>query len=590
MANPWDIDWSAQPAPAPPPPANPWEANWSGGTPSAPGPTWGATGLDMLKQVPGSAVDAVAGAGGAYHDLTNLAASGLKAAGDRLGIGAPDPAVQAKLDELAARTKGDTKATIPDFSNFASLDALPGSSQIQSAIEGVTGKPPDPTTTGGAYARTTLPMVASAATGGGASAREFAANLVKWGVIPGVASEAAGQATAGGPLEGPARLAASLAAPVIGGRVATLLPNRNASHARDIAALDPYVTSTAGQATDSETMRTLESVLGSSKINAQQGKQFTQEAFRRVGMDVPDGMEPGQGGTVDRMLTDAGARYDDIAARNTFNLDQQGAQNLNAIGRTFVPPGPHTPDTQHAIAGTLTRVHDLLQAGSGTISGPEYLTLRSNIRAAARGANPQLAEGLNNIVDAMDGAFERGIPTNSPDAGALPAANRNYRNALVLEEAASRAGTDTGKGIITPGNLASAAKAVYGKRTYLRGQDDFSDLANPAVASLARIPDSGTSKRAAVLTALGTVGGGVGYALGRRYNDTSDGNDSPIAGLLLGEGGGTGLAVAALARPLLMNRLSQMYLKNQAMTHTPGLLSLPSVLTAEQGSKGLLSP
>lgn len=564
------------------PVAPPGGDDWA---PVAQPPTWAQSGMDAVKQLPGIAMDTASGIGGAYTDLSNLASTGVIKGLHALGVPGtetPDAATVQKLKELFTAGPHTLPSDVP---------APPGSQQIQSAIEGVTGAPPDPTTQTGKYTRTIGDFMGGAAAGDG----PLIARLIKWGVLPGAATEGAGQladaAGASPGTKGAVQLAASLAAPVVGGRAITLLPNKSASHAADIAALTgDGVRSTAGQAVDSDTMRTIESVLASSKINEQQGKQITRAAFQRVGMDVPDGMQRGSGGTIDRLMTDAGSAYDGIAARNSFRLDGQGATELNGINTKYAYPGPYTPDTTNAITGTLTRVRDLLQAGvPGKIDGPDYIALRSNIRAAARNADPQRAEGLNDIVNAMDSAFERNLPANSPDAGALPAANQRYRDALVLQHAAAAAGTDTGKGILTPGNIAAAAKAVYGKGQYVRGQDNFSDLAGPAVASLAKIPDSGTAKRAAVIAGLGTVGGAAGYALGSKYS-TDQGNDSPIGGLLLGESGGTGLLAAALARPLLMNRLSQAYLKNQAMTHTPGLFSLPAALTAEQGSKGLLSP
>lgn len=541
-----------------------------------PAPTWGDVGRDSVKGVVKGLAQGVAAIPGQMGDIPDLIGS----AGDALAV---------KLGMDPAKIAAD-RAKV----NASPLNVLPTTQNIADAT-GVSSLP-DATTGIGKTVQNVAGFIPGALTPGGEGG--MLAKLVKFGVAPGLASEGAGAAAdalgASPAVKGGAQLAASLVAPGVAGRVVSPFQNKNASHALDIADLVAEgVKPTAGQVVDSEGLRTLESVIGSSKINEQQGKQLTQAAFNRVGMDVPNGIvrsRNGTPGTIEKMMTDAGADYDGIAARNTFRLDGQGATDLNGIHAKYAAPGPYTPDTTNAINGTLTRVHDLMRAGvPGKISGPDYIALRSNIRAAARNADPQRAEGLNDIVNAMDAAFERNLPANSTDAGALPAANRNYRKALVLQQAAAAAGADTAKGTITPANLASAAKMVYGKGSYVRGYDDFSDLAGPAVSSLARIPDSGTSKRTAVLTALGTAGGAAGYALGSKYS-TDSGNDSPIAGLLLGEGGGTGLLAAALARPALMNRLTQAYLKNQAMTHTPGLLSLPGAMTAANGARGLLSP
>jgi hypothetical protein len=555
-------DWSAFPAVAAAP--DEWAAFPKVQAP--PAPTWGETAIDAAKGIGKGLAQGAAAIPGMVGDAATGLNSGIDSVEQLLGASPP---------ALAPGKYTPNTQNISDLTRASSL--------------------PDATTGIGKTAQNVAQFIPGALTPGGEGS--WIAKALKFGVAPGLASEGAGAlADAGGASPGTkaaTQLAASLLAPGVAGRVVSPLQNKNAGHAMDIADLvSEGVKPTAGQAVDSEGLRTLESVIGSSKINEKQGKKLTNAAFQRVGMDVPDGIvrsRNGTPGTIDKMMTDAGADYDGIAARNTFRLDGQGATELNDIHSKYAAPGPYTPDTTNAINGTLTRVRDLLQAGvPGKISGPDYIAMRSNIRAAARNADPQRAEGLNDIVNSLDAAFERNLSANSPDAGALPAANRNYRNALVLQHAAAAAGADTAKGTITPANLASAAKSIYGKGSYVRGYDDFSDLAGPAVSSLARIPDSGTSKRLAVLAGLGSVTGAAGYALGSKYN-TDTGNDSPIAGLLLGEGPGAGLLAAAIARPLLMNRLTQGYLKNQAMTHTPGLLSLPGAMTAANGTRGLLS-
>jgi hypothetical protein len=568
MANPWDIDWSTQPAAQAAPGPAPWEVDWSNG---APAPTWGATAIDSAKGIGKGLAQGAAAIPGLPGDINSAITSVSGKIANALGA---DPAQTAAYNAKVNASPLNVLPTTQGISDFTGVNSLP-----------------DATTPIGKAAQNVAQFVPGAlAPGGEGSAL---AKIVKFGLAPGLASEGAGQladaAGASPAVQGGVRLAASLAAPGIADRVVSPFQNPDVAHAANIAALRVKgVQPTAGQAVDSETLRTIESVL-SPKTNLQQGKQVTQAAFNRVGMNVPNGMQPGSGGTIDQLMTNAGAAYDGIAARNTFSLDPQGAQDLTAIRNHYAAPGPYTPDTEHAINGTLARVANLLPAGAGgagagQISGPNYIALRSNIRAAARSADPQRAEGLNDIVNSLDAAFERGLPPGSPDAGALPTANQNYRNALVLQHAASAAGALPGKGIITPENLASATKSIYGRGQYVRGQDDFSDLANPAVASLARIPDSGTSKRAAVIAGMAALGGGAGYVLGSKFN-TDTGNDSPISGLLTGETLGP-MAAALLGRRLVMNPVTQRLLANQVMTHTPGLLSLPGAYAAANAANG----
>jgi hypothetical protein len=557
-------DWSAFPAVDAP---DEWAAFPKAEAPAA--PTWGETAVDDAKGIGKGLASGTAGVVGSLGDFRDL----FKVAGDKIG----DALGLTQLPpDVSANVRGDGLSKL-----------LPTTQNISDAT-GVSSLP-NATTPSGKALQGGAAFIPGAFTPGGEGS--LLAKAIKFGILPGAAYEGAGAtADAAGASPGTKagmQLAASLAAPLVGGRVATLLPLDDVTHTANIAALrSEGVNATAGQATDRETMRYFESILSPGR-NKQQGNQFTQAAFKRVGMDVPDGMVPGKGGTVDQMLTDAGARYDGIAARNTMRFDTQGAQDLNNVQNQFLgTPGLYSSDTENAIRGTLRDVGGLLQQGGGTIAGPDYITLRSRLRAAARGADPQKAEGLNDIVNALDSSFERGLPANSPDKGALPAANQNYRNALVLERAATAAGTQPAKGAITPANLASAAKAIYGKRSYIRGQDPFSDLSQPAVASLSPLPDSGTSQRNKINAAIALGGGALGYGYGR---ETGDSAGDPVSPQLLGEAG-AGLLAPLLLRRAVMNPVTQAYLRNQAMVGTPGLLSLPGAMTAANGARGLLSP
>jgi hypothetical protein len=88
---------------------------------------------------------------------------------------------------------------------------LPTSSDVQSAVSDATGWTPyKPQTTAGQYAHSAasfVPAAAAAALSGGGSFADTALGALKYGVVPGVTSEAAGQLTKGTPYESAARFA-----------------------------------------------------------------------------------------------------------------------------------------------------------------------------------------------------------------------------------------------------------------------------------------------------------------------------------------------------------------------------------------------
>jgi hypothetical protein len=94
---------------------------------------------------------------------------------------------------------------------------MAGSQQIEKGVESVTGELYDPKTTAGEFAQTGARFVPGALTGG--SARQAVGSAVKYGLAPGLASEAAGQLTKGTELEPWARAGTALATGTAAGAV-----------------------------------------------------------------------------------------------------------------------------------------------------------------------------------------------------------------------------------------------------------------------------------------------------------------------------------------------------------------------------------
>ena len=95
------------------------------------------------------------------------------------------------------------------------LKLMPSSQNVAGAVHDVTGfVPHEPETTGGKYLRTVGSFAPMAALGPG----RLVGNVAKYAVVPGVASEAAGEATKGSAYEMPARVAGA----VIGGGASAL--------------------------------------------------------------------------------------------------------------------------------------------------------------------------------------------------------------------------------------------------------------------------------------------------------------------------------------------------------------------------------
>jgi hypothetical protein len=480
---------------------------------------------------------------GAPGDLSNLLAKGSKIAGDYIG---------GKLGFEPS----------PELPQHSALDYLtsPG---IQSAVESKTGEFYKPQTTAGKFAE---------------SAGEFAGNPTSYigpgGILAkgataigaGVGSEAAGQlADANKSQYAPLyRLAGAIAG---GHGVATTprLVTPNIISPQRQAMLDVLrnenVPLTAGDRTGNTMVKAAESELSPGRNEAQRDA-FNQAAFNRVGEAVGDRPIQGQNGAVDTMMRRIGGQFDGLVARNRIDADPQLVNDLQGIHRTYNDvPGLYPQETVNSINGSLRRAIDTISHNGGTLPGDEYQTLRSNLRAAAQGAaDPQRAEGLHGVVNSLDDAMERTIQrTNPADAGVWPQARRDYRNALVLQRWAGSAN-------MTPATLAQSAKAVYGKNQYVRGMDDFSDLAEAGRNVLPQYQDSGTARRLQVEGLMKGLGGVAGFGAGASHGMGAEGG---VAGLLLGELAGPIVARPA-ARAALMNPVTQGIIANQALPFRVG--------------------
>ncbi len=426
-----------------------------------------------------------------------------------------------------------------------------GSGQIQKAVEGVTGDFYKPQTTAGKYAETIGEFAPGLIGGGGAGAlaRRALTNVI----APGVASEAAGQATEGTAAEPYARVAAAMAgglAPAAIGRAVTPLP---ASPARqrlvDILNQEGVTSLTAGQRTGSPALRYAESALGdapgagsrTTAVTDEGRRQFTDAALRRAGT---------AGEATPEVLANNQARlgneFETLSARNTLQMDPQFAGDIRTVIQDY---GRTLPSEQRQRVYNV--ITDLAQQGN-TIPGDVYQTTRSRLSRIAnsnRVTDPEFSGAMRGIRNALDEAMSRSIAP--ADQAAWEAARREYGAQKVIEKTASRAGEATAEGQLVPANLRNTV-AAENRGAYARGEGPFSELARAGTGVMGAMPQSGTGPRLTMHTIASLMGGALGAGGGPA-------------------GAGLGAAAAAAAGPAvagraLMSRPAQAYLGNQVAT------------------------
>lgn len=493
----------------------------------------------------------VAGIGGFLGEATNAGSAGIEAVSnfitDKLGV----PRGQL----------GDPSKSV--------LNKIPTSETVGKAIQDQFyggAEPYKPQNTTEKYLQTGGEFGVGLLGGGGLGA--LGRRAVTQVAAPAVASEAAGQAAENfaPQLEPYARVVGAVAggmAPSALSRLVTPLPvNAERAAAANVLRNEGVTDLTAGQATGRKGLQYLEMERGNgANMVERQGEQFTRAALRRVGEDAPRATPE----VVDRAFARIGQQFDDLAARNSAQIDNRLVHDLGQSLNNYHGL-VNAPNRAPVVNNFLNEIYNAAQQNGGMIPGATYQSLRSRMEAAARnlGGNNEARRAVRDMREALDSAMERSIfrSGNAGDLGAWQNARREYRNMLVIEKAATGAGENAAMGIISPAKLREASVA-QGRRGYARGQGEFADLARSGEALMRPLPNSGTPGRLAAQN-LGagtsaivgaTLGGGVGAGLGPAG-----------AGVGAALGAAAGAAVPRVVGHLATSRPGRAYLSNQLLT------------------------
>lgn len=514
---------------------------------------------DLMKGAPQAQPVPAAEKPGVMEDVLNAAGSGLVTGLHGLAgmVGDLDRAIGTGVgmarDAILGDVSPEQRQKIDAAKAGASL--LPTTADTMKAT-GFT--PYEPKTVAGEYARTVGEFVPGAAAGG-------VRNLIRYGVVPAVASETAGQATKGRSGEPVARaigaVAGGLAVPALRRAVTPFPVNAERAAAVDTLRGEGVTDLTAGQMTGNQKLRYMESELGGTAAEGMAdrvGEQFTAAALRRAGVNANRATPE----VIDGAFTRIGNEFDRLAAQNDMRFDRPAYQGLiNALDsyEQAVPPAMRAPIVQRVGQDLAQAVQAAQRAGGVAIlPGGTYQNVRSLLGKQAqtlRISNPPAAQALRDIQDALDGAMQRSIArTNPRDVRAFATARREYRNLLTIERAATAAGENAAMGIISPSQLRNATVTTQGRRNYARGRGDLADLARAGESVLKPLPQSGTAPRQAARNLVNFGPAVIGGAIGGSGGDAFGG----ILGAMLGAALPPAMGRAVLSAPvrgLLSNRV-----------------------------------
>lgn len=408
-------------------------------------------------------------------------------------------------------------------------------------------------TTPGKYTQTVAQFLPSTLAGGPAG---MGSKLLS-ATTAGLGSEAGGQAAQKfmPSAEPYARIAGALVGgvvPAMARRAITPLPISKERQALVEAMNNEGIDLTAGQATGRQGLRYAESELGGGKgvaMMEKQGEQFTAAALKRAGITANRATPE----VMDDAFNRIGNQFETLATRHSLPPDAQLATDVASVVTDYaslVGPANRAPIVEKM-------ANDLVNSAQNGMAGDAYNSITSRLaRMARNNKDPQLASALRDMRGAVDEAMERHLTSiGSPDLAAWQTARNQYRNIIVLEQAAAGAGEKAAEGILSPSALRNATVQNQGKRAYVRGQGDFAELARAGEATMKPLPQSGTAPRTAVRAIGASVPTMIGAALG---------SGAGVPGMMAGGVAGAA-APYAMGRALLSSPVRG-YLSNQLLS------------------------
>lgn len=361
---------------------------------------------------------------------------------------------------------------------------------------------------------------------GGAGAVAGPGAMLRYGALPGAASEAAGQATEGTEVEPYARIAAALGTSVLAGkptgRARPVFPRADADDAQAAETLmRSGVTPTVGQVTGSSTLRRAE---GSLDMLPQQADDFTRAAIRTTGSNAlratPEAMRAASDDIVKVM--------DDAVAGVSFTPDLSIASRVDDVVATYVENTPN--------ANLVPKVKNIADeiVDAATSPNPQSIPLetlkswRSRIGSLLSSKDTEVRQAAWGLRSIIDDATEQSLAAagRAEDVAKLQSARTQYRNFLAVADASTRAGAESGR--ISPTQLNQSVIRSQGRRNAAVG--NTTELGPLARAGAGLLRSEPTVSAGGVRTISAELGGaGLGGVYGAQAMP-----QSPAMGAIIG--------------------------------------------------------
>jgi len=386
-----------------------------------------------------------------------------------------------------------------------------------------------------------------------------AGDIVRYGVVPGVASEAAGQLTEGTALEPYARTGAALGASLLAAPRAGAFAGQTESARMANVLEDAGVRNvTAGQALGN---RRLMGAEGRLQATPQQLEDVTESTMRQLlgsteKLATPTNLAAVEGRLVTEMA--------DATAGAVIIPGASHAAAARDIATQYAARVPQGMLIKR-VRGIAEEIRALAVSGKSVplTRLREYRSDIGNLTISSDAATRQAAHALRTLIDDLTDTALRAA-NRTDDIEKLARAREGYRNFIAVRDAASRAGAE--RGILSPQQLNQSLIRSQGREAYATGRTtDMGEFTRAAAANLRPAP---AVPAGGIRTSQG-IGASTGGAIGALVGGTP--------GALIG--GTAGVALPALGQAAMRSNAMQTLLRNpyqlprQSVPMLPGLLS-----------------
>ena len=328
---------------------------------------------------------------------------------------------------------------------------------------------------------------------GGAGVAAGPKAMMRYGAVPGLASEAAGQATEGTAIEPYARAAAALGTSI----AATPRPS---TFTRQIGSADDEVLHmanrlsasgvkpTAGQVSDSATLMKLEGTL------APRGGQlddFTRAVIKTAGGDAARAT-PKVLRTTQNKITKG---MNDILSNTDVPITPSIGQKSFEVSKDYFTgtPGAQLPVSLRRVADELMDVATTPTAAGKAATIPASLMRkwRTTLGTYTTSSNELTRDAAHALREVIDDATETTLRQlgRTEDISKLSNLRNEYRNFLAITDASTRGGREAARGILTPERVDTAVKRIQGRTNYATGRgNELADLSRAALSVIGSKP------------------------------------------------------------------------------------------------------